>query len=163
MRRRELVFSCLAILGSFIGGLGLILLSIFDTKRYTSAHRSFLLVFIVGVALSAIFTVIEYRWISHDFLEAHELKIAYIMKASIASILIMLAIAFAVTLFKSTDAGGVLEWTIAFGFTFYILTFFYDLRQAKGVRKGQYKKSQIRGGSDGDMQPMAERRITSIS
>ena len=51
----------LAILGSFIGGCGLILLSIFDTKRFTSLHRVFLLVFIVGVGLSAIFTVIEVR------------------------------------------------------------------------------------------------------
>lgn len=32
---------------------------------------------------------------------------------------------------------GVLEWTIAFGFTFYLLTFFYDLRMSKGVRKGE--------------------------
>ena len=61
MRRRERVFSGLAILGSFIGGCGLILLSIFDTKRFTSLHRVFLLVFIVGVGLSAIFTVIEVR------------------------------------------------------------------------------------------------------
>lgn len=59
MRRRERVFSSLAILGSFIGGAGLILLSGFDTKRYTTLHRLFLLIFIVGVGLSAIFTVVE--------------------------------------------------------------------------------------------------------
>lgn len=29
-----------------------------------------------------------------------------------------------------------LEWAIAFGFTFYLLTFWHDLRQAKGVEKG---------------------------
>ena len=61
MRKRERVFGCLAIFGSFLGGLGLILLSIFDTKRHSSLHRVFLLVFIVGVGLSAIFTVIEVR------------------------------------------------------------------------------------------------------
>jgi len=48
-----------AMAGSFIGGLRLLLLSIFDTKRYSSAHRAFLLVFIVGVALSAIVTMLE--------------------------------------------------------------------------------------------------------
>ncbi len=53
------MLSTLAILGSIIGGAGLILLSIFDTKRYHNAHRIFLLVFIVGVALSAIFTITE--------------------------------------------------------------------------------------------------------
>lgn len=59
MRTRERVFSVLAILGSFIGACGIILLSIFDTKRHPTLHRVFLLVFIVGVALSAIFTCVE--------------------------------------------------------------------------------------------------------
>lgn len=59
MRRRETVFSVLAVLGSVLGGAGLILLSIFDTKRHPSLHRVFLLLFMVGVALSAFFTCIE--------------------------------------------------------------------------------------------------------
>jgi hypothetical protein len=59
MRRREKVFSTLAAIGAAIGGAGLIFLSIFDTLRYTSAHRVFLLVFMLGVALSAIFTIVE--------------------------------------------------------------------------------------------------------
>ncbi|KAG6918641.1 hypothetical protein DXG01_012760 [Tephrocybe rancida] len=106
MRRRELTLSILAIFGSLIGAAGLILLTVFDTLRYPTAHRIFLLVFIVGVALSAIFTVIEYRWISKGFREVRKLKIAYIMKAVIAGILILLAIAFAVTLFLAPDVGG---------------------------------------------------------
>ena len=61
MRRRERILSTLAILGSIIGGAGLILLSVFDTKRHHSLHRIFLLVFIIGVALSAIFTIAEVR------------------------------------------------------------------------------------------------------
>lgn len=59
MRRREKVLSSLAILGSVIGGAGLILLSVFDTRRHPTLHDCFLLVFIVGVALSAIFSIIE--------------------------------------------------------------------------------------------------------
>lgn len=70
LRRREHAFSYLAIFGSVLGGAGLILLSIFDTKRHTSAHRAFLLVFIVGVALSAIFTIVEVR--SPNLPPAHE-------------------------------------------------------------------------------------------
>jgi len=61
MRKRENAFAALAILGSFIGGVGLICLAVFDTKRYTSLHRVFLLVFILGVGISAIFSVIEVR------------------------------------------------------------------------------------------------------
>jgi hypothetical protein len=63
LRKRERILGSLAVFGSFIGGLGLILLSIFDTKRHPSLHRVFLLVFIVGVAISAIFTIIEVQWI----------------------------------------------------------------------------------------------------
>ncbi|KAI0749424.1 Frag1/DRAM/Sfk1 family-domain-containing protein [Daedaleopsis nitida] len=143
MRRRERVLSSLAILGSFIGGCGLILLSIFDTKNYTNLHRLFLLIFIVGVGLSAIFTVLEFRWISKDFIEVRKLKAAYIAKGIIACILILLAIAFAVLLFEVPDAGAVLEWTIAFGFTFYLLTFFWDLRMSKGVSRGELSQQRL--------------------
>ena len=59
MRRRERAFAALAIFGSFVGGVGLICLSVFDTKLYTSLHRVFLLVFILGVGISAIFSVGE--------------------------------------------------------------------------------------------------------
>ncbi|GJE94770.1 Frag1/DRAM/Sfk1 family protein [Phanerochaete sordida] len=143
MRRRERVFSILAIIGSFIGGLGLLLLSIFDTKRHPSLHRVFLLVFIIGVGLSAIFTIIEYRWISHDFVELRKLKFAYIIKGVIAAILIILAVVFAITLYTAQNVGAVIEWTIAFGYTFYLLTFAYDLRMAKGVHRGQFSRKRL--------------------
>lgn len=53
------VLAGLAIFGSVLGGAGLILLAGFDTKRYTTLHRLFLGLFMLGVALSAIFTVVE--------------------------------------------------------------------------------------------------------
>ncbi|TFK40138.1 Frag1/DRAM/Sfk1, partial [Crucibulum laeve] len=143
MRMRERVFGTLAVLGSFIGGCGLILLSVFDTKRFPSLHRAFLLVFMLGVALSAIFTITEYRWISKDFLDVKRLKIAYIAKAIIATLLILLAFAFGVTLYKAINVGAILEWTISFGFTFYLLTFFYDLRQSKGIQRGELSRERM--------------------
>ena len=36
-----------------------------------------------------------------------------------------------------------MEWTIAFGFTFYMLTFFWDLRMAKGVHKGELSRQRL--------------------
>ncbi len=81
---------------------------------------------------------------------------AYLAKAIIATILILLAFAFGVALYKSINVGGVslaysscfivslsayssavLEWTISFGFTLYLFTFFFDLRQSKGVQRGE--------------------------
>lgn len=150
MRRRERVFSTLAVLGSFIGGAGLILLSIFDTGRHRSLHRIFLLVFIIGVGLSAIFTIVEYRWINKDYDGQRKLRIAYIAKGIIAAILIILAIVFAITLYTTENVGAVIEWVIAFGYTFYLLTFFYDLRMSRGMRKGAYLDQGLLGPKSGE-------------
>ncbi len=59
LRTRERVFSILAIICSLIGGFGLLLLSILDAKHFPNIHNNLLLVFIVCVGLSAIFSVIE--------------------------------------------------------------------------------------------------------
>jgi len=146
-RRRETIFSWLAVLGSILGGAGLLLLSIFDTLRHSSLHRLFLLIFIVGVALSALFTILEFRWISKDFGGARRLKRAYWMKGIIAITLIILAIAFGGTLYgksrTSTNVAGVLEWTIAFGYTLYLLTFWYDLHLSKGRHRGELSADRL--------------------
>ena len=62
MRVREKVFSALAILSSVVSGVALILLSVFDTERYTTLHRLFLLIFMLGVWFTAIFSVAEVRY-----------------------------------------------------------------------------------------------------
>lgn len=85
----------------------------------------------VGVSLSAIFTVIEFGWLSNDYEELKKLKRAYIAKAVIGLTLVVFGIVFGVTFFYAPNVGGVVEWLIGFGFTFYLLTFAYDLRMAK--------------------------------
>jgi hypothetical protein len=143
MRRRERVFAALAILGSIIGGAGLLLLSIFDTKHHQSLHRFFLLMFMVGVGLSAIFSVGEYRWLSKDFYDTPRLRRAYIIKGTIAGILIVLALAFGITLFYATNVGAVFEWVIGFGFALFLLTFSYDLHMSKGKHKGELSRERL--------------------
>ncbi|KAI6024957.1 hypothetical protein PISMIDRAFT_561891 [Pisolithus microcarpus 441] len=155
MRIREHVFGTLAVIGAFIAMLGLALLSGFDTLHYPSLHQIFLLVFMIGVALSAIFTMAEYRWIAQDYQHMRKLRRAYIAKAIIASVLIALAIAFAVTLFYVPNVGGIIEWTIAFGFTLYLLTFCYDLRMAKGTQQYptvEKEAATSEGGQSGQSQ-----------
>ncbi|KAH8106661.1 Frag1/DRAM/Sfk1 [Phellopilus nigrolimitatus] len=139
MRRREKVMSTLAIIWSFIGGVGLILLSIFDTKRHPRLHRVFLLIFVVGTALSAIFTIIEFRWLDKTYGSRYRaLRGGYIFKTVFAVILIALAIAFGALLDSSDpDSGAIIEWTIAFLYTFYLLSFWWDLRQSGGLSKGE--------------------------
>ncbi|KAG8847463.1 hypothetical protein FRB96_001604 [Tulasnella sp. 330] len=123
-QKRERVMSGPAYFGAALGALGLILLPIFDSKHHSHLHRVFLLVFLFGVALSAIFTVIEFRWLNKDFGEnvAH-LNGAYIAKTATALILIVLAVAFAALLDVKQKPPAVVEWTIAFGYTFYLMTF----------------------------------------
>jgi len=58
-RLSERVLAITALIGALIGGAGLILLSGFDTYRYTILHRVFLAVFMFGVALSAILTMVQ--------------------------------------------------------------------------------------------------------
>jgi len=58
-RKSQKVLAVLAILGAFMGGSGLVLLSIFDTRRHKNLHRLFLGIFMLGLALSALFTTIE--------------------------------------------------------------------------------------------------------
>jgi len=60
----------------------------------------------LGVVASAIFTVVEFRWLSKDFIYVRALRIAYIVKAAIASILVVLGIAFAVALSTAGNVGG---------------------------------------------------------
>lgn len=202
MRKREAAFSYLAILGSVIGGAGVILLSIFDTKRHPSLHRGFLLMFLVGVVISAFFTIggvcnfssllelstssscpvvdhgallfVQYMWLSKDYPMYDTLKKAYIAKAIITTILVACAIVFGITLYTDGNVGGkhaffsschtlpqfvslllflsltdifcvtgIFEWIIAFGYTFYLLSFAYDLRLSKGAHAGQFSHEQL--------------------
>jgi len=57
----EKVLSGLTIFFAIIGTAGLILLSIFDTARHPKLHDVFLLFFIAGYVLSAIFICWEYQ------------------------------------------------------------------------------------------------------
>lgn len=189
LRRKERVMSVLAIFGAALGAVGLILLSIFDTKRHPSAHRAFLLVFILGVAISAIFTVaevwlsfhpvncthispdmislrnrtlIQFRWLNKDFsYSIRRLRISYISKAVIAFILIALAVAFGILLESDSNTNGdqdkaaIIEWTISFGFTLYLLTFAYDLWGSR--MKGELLGGPVVGmGGAGMAQPGTE-------
>ena len=169
-----------AIFWSFVGGVGLILLSIFDTKRHERLHRVFLLIFVLGVALSAIFTVIEvrfpvslrdtidklktqkFRWLNLDYQGVRSLYASYVTKAILAFVLIILAIAFGSIIDRQQDVAAVLEWTIAFGFTLYLLTFFWDLRHNSTDPKAQHNDYLTNFGSRSSMHqvnPTYPRRI----
>lgn len=95
-RRREKVFDWLAIFWGTIGGLGLLFLGIFDAFDYSEVHWSMTVVFIVGVALSAIFQGAEIWSLHKDHPDRRHLLRSSIYKLVIITLAILLAIAFAV-------------------------------------------------------------------
>lgn len=57
----EKVLTILSIVFAVAGGVGWILLAVFDTHNYTYLHRVFLVIFIAGYLLSAIFICWQYQ------------------------------------------------------------------------------------------------------
>ncbi|KAJ5224123.1 hypothetical protein N7468_008665 [Penicillium chermesinum] len=132
--------SILSIFFAIAGALGLILLSIFDTARHPHLHDGFLIMFIVGYLVSAIFICAEYLRIGIFYRSQHRiLLVSFCIKLAFVIIEIGLAIGFGVCHQSSNKSlknpGAILEWVIAFVFTGYILSFVIDLLPAVRTRR----------------------------
>lgn len=142
----EKVLSGLTIVFAIVGTAGLVLLSIFDTLRYPRLHDVFLLLFIAGYVLSAIFICWEYQRLGIRYREHRVLRISFWIKLSFVVIEILLAIAFVACTFTGNyNPGAVFEWIIAFIFSFYVFSFYVDLYPAvhtkNGATHGGYRTS----------------------
>jgi hypothetical protein len=128
LTRMEKVLSILSLVFAAIGTAGLILLSIFDTLRYPVLHDCFLLLFIAGYIISAIFVCWEFQRLGMQYREHRFLRGSFWVKLFFILVELVLAIAFAATSFaKKYDVAAVLEWLIAFIFSFYVFSFLIDL------------------------------------
>ncbi|KAG8525496.1 uncharacterized protein KY384_009140 [Bacidia gigantensis] len=127
----EKVLSGLSIVFAVAGTCGLILLSIFDTVDHPKLHDGFLLLFMAGYVISAIFICAEYQRLGMHFRQHRVLRISFWLKLTFILVEIGLAIVFAATIFGShQNVAAVFEWVIAFIFTLYVLTFVVDLLPA---------------------------------
>lgn len=144
----EKVLSGLTILFAIIGTCGLILLSIFDTARHSKLHNIFLLLFIAGYVISAIFICWEYQRLGMRYKEHRVLRISFWIKLVFVIVEIVLAIAFASCSFtKHYNPAAVLEWTIAFIFSFYVFSFWIDLYPAIRTKgSGGYRGNKTAAG-----------------
>ncbi|EIW72868.1 hypothetical protein TREMEDRAFT_25124 [Tremella mesenterica DSM 1558] len=145
LRTREKVFDWLAIVFCIFGSAGLILLSVFDAFNHGRIHWSMTLVFIVCIALSAIFQTGEVWSLHKDHPDRKSLLRNSVYKMAVVLLAVVCAIAFGVTYAychgKSTpikghtsqqcnrvsSASAALEWAIAFILFFYFLTLAADL------------------------------------
>ncbi|KAL9138678.1 MAG: hypothetical protein Q9175_000114 [Cornicularia normoerica] len=127
----EKILSGLSIIFAIAGTCGLILLSIFDTLHHPHLHDGFLLLFIAGYVISAIFICAEYQRLGVHFRQHRVLRLSFWLKLIFIVVEVIFAIVFAATMFDhQQNTGAIFEWIIAFVFTFYVLTFFVDLLPA---------------------------------
>lgn len=121
----------LAILCAIAGAIGIILLSIYNTRDYPNMHDRCLGVFLAGYVLSAIFICWEYGILGRKFRRHPVLAASFWLKLFFIVVEIAVAIAFGVTqLYNHRNAAAILEWVLAFVFTFYVFTFVLDLAPA---------------------------------
>ncbi|KAK6497793.1 hypothetical protein TWF481_012196 [Arthrobotrys musiformis] len=139
------VFSVISIIGAVVGSVGLILLAIFDTRRHTTLHRTFLAVFCGGVLVSALGTVLEYwRLERNHHKTSRALTISMWTKLVFFVVEFALAIAFGILLRnKQNNAGAIVEWVLGILFTGYLLSFNFDLLPAARSYTGQFKDVEL--------------------
>lgn len=125
------ILSVFSIIFAIAGTCGLILLSIFDTYHHPRLHDGFLLLFLAGYVISAIFICAEYQRLGIHYRNHRILRISFWVKLVFILVEVVLAIVFISTNFKGRpNIAAVFEWVIAFVFTFYVLSFLLDLLPA---------------------------------
>lgn len=125
------ILAFLTIVFAIVGTAGLILLSIFDTVHHNRLHDIFLLLFIAGYLLSAIFICWEYQRLGIAHREHRILRISFWVKLTFILVEFCLAVTFAATSFTHNyNVAAIFEWVVSFVFTLYIISFFIDLYPA---------------------------------
>ncbi|KAH7166229.1 Frag1/DRAM/Sfk1 [Dactylonectria macrodidyma] len=127
----EKTLAYLTIVFALLGTVGLICLSIFDSRNHKRLHNTFLLLFIVGYMISAIFLCWEYQRLKIKHRAYKILRISFWVKLGFIIVELSLCVAFAAcSLTKNRNSAAVLEWIISFIFTFYVFSFVIDLYPA---------------------------------
>lgn len=140
--RSGMIVLWLSIIFALFGGIALVLLAVYDTDEYTRLHRLFLLLFMLGYILSAIFVCWQFQRLGVRHRQLRHLRMSFWTKLAFIIIELALAIGFGVCLYRGlVEEGAVLEWVIAVIFTFYILVFILDLFPA--VRKDHHHLAEI--------------------
>ncbi|KAF6827426.1 frag1 dram sfk1 family protein [Colletotrichum plurivorum] len=131
----EKVLFGLTIVFALVGTVGLVCLSIFDTYRHGRLHLLFLLLFIAGYLISAIFICWEYQRLGKKYPEHRSLAASFWIKLVFILVEFSLAVAFiACNFLRRYDVAAILEWIVAFVFSFYIWSFMVDLYPAVRTR-----------------------------
>jgi hypothetical protein len=141
------VYSACATIAAIVGAAGLILLTIFDTKRHNKLHNIFLGVFILGYVVSAIFICWEYQRLGIHYRQHSVLRISFWIKLFFIIAEVCLAIAFGVCSKKHIwNVAAVLEWIVAF---IYVISYFVDFLPALRTKNGQSYQTEMQMAEEG--------------
>lgn len=114
----EKALSALSIIFAVAGTCGLILLSIFDTLHHPRLHDGFLLLFIAGYVISAVFICAEYQRLGVHFRQHRVLRGSFWFKLVFILVEVAFAVVFAACTFtEHQNVAAVFEWIIALIFT----------------------------------------------
>jgi len=137
------VLSILTIIFAVIGAAGLILLSIFDTLHHHNLHDVFLVLFIGGYIVSAVFICWEYQRLGIHYREHRVLRMSFWVKLAFIFVELGLAVGFGVSnTRKHYNTAAILEWVVSLVFTFYVLSFFMDFIPAIRTKGAQSHETE---------------------
>lgn len=97
LHKRETRFDIVSVVFGILGGVALLLLSIFDAVNYTNVHWSMTAIFVCAVAISALFQTLETMSLERDHVDRAHLRRAAILKLTIVVLALSGAIAFGAT------------------------------------------------------------------
>lgn len=124
----EKILSGLCMIFAIVGTVGLCCLSGFDTYHYPQLHDIFLVCFIGGYWLSAIFICAEYQRLGKKYRQHRSLRISFWVKLAFIFLELALVVVFGVMNFRGHyNLAAVFEWIVALVFTGYVLSFVIDL------------------------------------
>ncbi|KAM0335733.1 hypothetical protein ACHAQA_000783 [Verticillium albo-atrum] len=153
----EKILKGLTIVFALVGTVGLICLAVFDTARHPQLHRIFLALFIIGYLLSAVFICWEYQRLGIKYREHRVLRISFWIKLTFIIVEAAIAIAFAVSMRTgNSDPAAILEWVVAFVFSFYVFSFIMDLWPAVRTKNHARRFHKPGGSASGSASPPAE-------
>ncbi|KAL2888315.1 tyrosine kinase protein [Ceratocystis lukuohia] len=161
MFQRTLMY--LNIFSVIVGTAGLIFLSIFDAYRHSGVHNACLVLFLLGFIASAIFACWEFRSLRHYYVDEPHLEASFYTKLAFIIFEGSLAIVFGI-LVKThhRDAAAVVEWILAFIFSFYVFSYVMDLWPAVHTKKPEmryHKPQRLAVGSSGGSPHTLEQAI----
>ncbi len=146
-QKKDRTLSILAIVFGFLGQLGIIFLSIFDTKRHHNVHISMLGVFLVGMLISTGCIASEFSILDKAHREVIQLRISCYFKFLWMLSALGLALGFVISSkLDYQNQAAVCEWTLAFWYGTYLIDLAWDLYPAAKSSKRYVQEKQVESG-----------------